>query len=252
MFPTHSEVSEWLRNYRPGQARMQTLALAALVLLIVASVASSAAQSIAAPPRLEPTAKALTGLQKCGESVSRTAPKASKDLLQAQTLLTRGLLIGWNNPSGEFAAVPPPKEYVQALEQEAEWCVRVANILNNDPGKKEVAERVLESIANDLRIKVEDCRQWGMGRLITVVAATLKNGKPDPGWTVMYKWVSVSGLNSAELSFPQESTPTTKALPPGIYSIYATKQVGDKLQKTEAKTVSAFQKDKVQCEIAVP
>jgi hypothetical protein len=44
----------------------------------------------------------------CGESISKTAPQASKDLLQAQRLLTRGLLIGWNNPSGEFAAVPPP------------------------------------------------------------------------------------------------------------------------------------------------
>ena len=225
---------------------------ASVLVIALACALTAFAQSIEAPPRLEPTATALTSLQKCGESISKTAPQASKDLLQAQKLLTRGLLIGWNNPSGEFAAVPPPKEYVEALQQEAKWCEQAAHILNTDPARKEVAARALEGIANDLRIKVEDCRAWGMGRLITVVASTLKNGQPDPGWTVMYKWVSVSGLNTAELAFPKESSPTTKSLPPGVYSIYATKQVGDTVKKTEAKTISAFQRDKVQCEIPVP
>jgi hypothetical protein len=225
---------------------------ARIPLTIAACALTSFAQSIQAPPRLEPTANALTVLQKCGQSVSRSAPQASKDLLQAQTLLTRGLLIGWNNRSGEFAAVPPPTEYVEALQQEAKWCQETAEILNTDPARKQAAERALEGIANDLRIKVEDCRAWGMGRLITIVASTLKNGQPDPGWTVMYKWVSVSGLNTAELSFPKESSPTSKAVPPGIYSVYAIKQVGDTTKKTEAKTISAFQKDKVQCEIPVP
>ncbi len=111
---------------------------------------------------------------------------------------------------------------------------------------------MLISITNDVIMKVEDCREWGMARMVTVVASTLKNGQPDPGWTVNYKWVSVSGLNATELSFPKISTPTSQALPPGIYSIYATKQVGNTLMKTEPKTISAFQKDKVQCEIPVP
>ena len=212
----------------------------------------SPAQRIDAPPRLEPTANALSGLQKCGESIARSAPKISSSLLDAQKLLTRGLLIGWNNSSGEFAAVPPPKEYVAELAQEAEWCLKVAQVLNTEPAKKTAAENALISITNDVVIKVEDCRAWGMARMVTVVASTLKNGQPDPGWTVNYKWVSVSGLNSTELSFPQISTPTSKALPPGIYSIYATKQVGDTLKKTEPKTISAYQKDKVQCEIPVP
>ena len=226
--------------------------LASLTLMMLACALASSAQRIDAPPRLEPTAKALTILQTCGQSVERRAPQASQQLLAATQLLTRGLLIGWNNPSGEFAAVPPPKEYVEALQQEAKWCQEAAQILSTDPAQKQAAERALEGIANDLRIKVEDCREWGMGRLITVIASTLKNGQPDPGWTVMYKWVSVSGLNTAELSFPKESSPTAKSLPPGIYSIYATKQVGDTLKKTEAKNISAFQKDKVQCEIPVP
>ncbi len=213
---------------------------------------ASHAQRIAAPPRLEPTANALSDLQKCGESIARNAPAISSKLLEAQKLLTRGLLIGWNNPSGEFAAVPPPKEYVAELAQEAEWCLKVAKVLNTEPAKRTAAGNVLVGITNDLVIKLDDCREWGMGRLVTVVANTLRNGQPDPGWTVIYKWVSVSGLDSTELSFPQISTPTSKAVPPGIYSIYATKQVGGTLKRTEPKTISAFQKDKVQCEIPVP
>ncbi len=83
----------------------------------------------------------------------------------------------------------------------------MAHILNTDAAKKDAAEKVLASIAEDLRIKAEDCRVWGAGRLITVIASTLKNGQPDPGWTVMYKWVSVSGLNSLDLAFPAGQHP---------------------------------------------
>ena len=127
-----------------------------------------------------------------------------------------------------------------------------AHILNTDAAKKDAAEKVLASIAEDLRIKAEDCRVWGAGRLITVVASTLKNGQPDPGWTVMYKWVSVSGLNALDLSFPQVSTPTSTSVPPGVYSIYAQKQVGDTLKKTTPINVSAYHNQKVKCDIQVP
>jgi hypothetical protein len=223
------------------------------------------AQVLSPPPRLEPTAIALALVKECGQSIAKSAPDISFKLLDAQKQLTLGLLKGGYvqggqgykrggnyNRSGDWLDVPPPKEYVEELSHEARWCVEVANILNTQPAKKEAAQQVLASIANDLHIKVVDCRAWGAGRLITVIANTVKNGQPDAGWTVMYKWVSVSGLNSAELSFPQVSTPTSKALPPGVYSVYASKQVGNTLRKTEPITVSAFQDAKVKCEIPVP
>lgn len=220
--------------------------------LLLGSVAASSAQVLSAPPRLAPTAEALGQLRKCGHEIAKSAPKISSKLLESENLLAHGLLIGWNNPTNDFALVPPPKEYVQDLAQEAEWCLKVADALNTQPENKERAEKVLTNIAYDLYVKVEDCRSWGMGRLITVKANTIKNGKPDPGWTVNYKWMSSSGLNAVDLSFPQESTPTTKKLPPGLYLIYATKQVGDSLKKTQPITVTAFQKDTVQCDISVP
>ena len=239
-----------------------------LLLLALGTALSLSAQDLP-PPWLEPTANALAGIKQCGKTIAKSAPDISSKLLDAQRQLTSGLLKGgytngqttsgrgYNRGGdykreGQWLLNPPPKEYVEDLSHEARWCVEVANILNTQPAEKEAATKVLASIANDLQIKVKDCRAWGAGRLITVIANTVKNGQPDPGWTVMYKWVSVSGLNSSELSFPQISTPTSKAVPPGMYSVYATKQVGGTLEKTQPVTVSAFQDAKVKCEIPVP
>jgi hypothetical protein len=244
-----------------------------LMALVLGSAQASPAQVLSPPPQLEPTAIALAQLRNCGKAIAQKAPKISSKILDAQTQLFFGLVKGgyadglstsgrgYNsgyNKSGGYDRgggwlhVAPPKEYVADLSHEARWCLQVANILNSDAEKREGAEKVLSSIADDLQIKVADCRAWGAGRLITVIANTLRNGQPDPGWTVMYKWVSVSGLNSIDLSFPQISTPTSKALPPGVYAVYAQKQVGDTLKKTAPITVSAFQEQKVKCEIPVP
>jgi hypothetical protein len=236
-----------------------------LALVLFGTAVSLPAQNFPPPPWLQPTAEALAGIQQCGKGIAKSAPDISSKLLDAESQLTMGLLKGGYVSGGqgynrggnykqqsEWLELPPPKEYVADLLEEARWCLQVANVLNTQPDEKEAAKQVLESIANDLHIKVVDCRAWGAGRLITVIANTVKNGQPDPGWTVMYKWVSVSGLNSSELSFPQASTPTSKALPPGMYSLYATKQVGSTLEKTQPITVSAFQDAKVKCEIPVP
>ncbi|MGB8885815.1 MAG: hypothetical protein WCC87_03780 [Candidatus Korobacteraceae bacterium] len=228
----------------------------------------SRAQVLSPPPQLGPTAAALDGIHKCGESIAHSDSKTSSSLIDAGDQLFQGLVKGGYanglgggrgygqnggyQKNGEWLLVPPPKEYVADLQHEARWCLEVANILNTDPARKEAAKKVLASIADDLYIKVKDCRDWGAGRLITVIASTLKNGQPDPGWTVMYKWVSVSGLNSIDLAFPQISTPTSKGLPPGVYAVYATKQVGNNVVKTPPVTVSAFQEQKVKCEIPVP
>jgi len=224
------------------------------------------AQVLSPPPQMAPTASALSDIQKCGKDISHSAPDLSSKILEAQQQLFYGLLkggyvndafsSGYNNGgykrNGDWLLSPPPKEYVADLLHEASWCLKVADILNTDQSKKEAARRVLASIAEDLEIKVKDCKDWGAGRLVTVIANTIKDGQPDPGWTVMYKWVSVSGLNTSDLAFPKISTPTSQGVPPGVYSVYATKQVGSNTVKTQPITVSAFQNQKVKCEIPVP
>jgi hypothetical protein len=242
--------TEWKRD-RHTRSRWRPMAFC-LAFLVAAWSAPAAAQVLSPPPRLEPTATALADLDKCGESIAKSAPEVSSRLRKSSQALFQGLLIGYNKPNNEWAVVPPPKEYVQDLGQEADWCGKVAKILNNEPVRKKEAEKVLTDIAYDLELKAADCRSWGMGRLITVKASTVKNGQPDPGWTVSYKWMSASGLNAMDLSFPQESTPTSKALPPGVYAIYATKQVGGATQKSQPIVVTAFDKAEVKCEISVP
>ncbi len=258
-----------LRKPLTRTGRQKGLVMYCLLALLLGSGQALLAQVLSPPPQLEATAIALEQLQNCGKAIANKAPKISSNILDAHDDLYAGLLKGgyadgsaasgrgYNrnggyDRGGGWLLVPPPKEYVADLSHEARWCLEVVNILNSDPQRKEAAEKVLASIAEDLRIKAADCRTWGAGRLITVIASTLRNGQPDPGWTVMYKWVSVSGLNSIDLSFPQISTPTSKALPPGVYAVYAEKQVGGTLEKTAPITVSAFQEQKVKCEIPVP
>jgi len=262
---------------RPARKRRRAgLGWCWALLLTLALARALPAQVLSPPPAMAPTAAALDALHKCGETIGRSAPNISSDILDAQQQLFFGLVKGgYTNQSSsgrgysgygrnggyqnggyqrnaDWLLTPPPKEYVADLTHEAQWCLEVANILNSDPTRKEAAKQVLASIAKDLEIKVKDCKDWGAGRLVTVIASTVKNGQPDPGWTVMYKWVSVSGLNSMDLAFPQISTPTSKGVPPGVYSLYATKQVGNTTTKTQPVTVSAFQNQKVKCEIPVP
>ncbi len=260
----------WLKQ--PVQ-RCRRLAGCCALLLMIGGAPAAPAQVLSPPPRLAPTVAALNALHQCGENIARSDHRTSSDILDAQQQLFYGLAKGgYTNQSGgggsgynrggyqngayqrkgDWLLTPPPEEYVADLTHEGRWCLEVANILNTDPTKAEAAKQVLASIAKDLEIKVKDCKDWGAGRLVTVVADTVKDGHPDPGWTVMYKWVSVSGLNSMELAFPQISTPTSKGVPPGIYSVYATKQVGNAVMKTAPVTVSAFQSQKVKCEISVP
>jgi len=249
------------------------VALPCSLLLILASQRAVQAQVLSPPPQLAPTAAALDDLHECGNRIAHSASDISSRILDARQQLFYGLVKGgyasqfnsgggygrndgYNNGgyerNGDWLLTPPPKDYVADLQQEAGWCLEVAGVLNSDPARKDAAKQVLDSIAKDLEIKVRDCRDWGAGRLVTVIASTLKNGQPDPGWTVMYKWVSVSGLNAMDLAFPKASTPTAKGVPPGVYSVYATKQVGGAVVKSQPITVSAFQDQKVKCEIPVP
>ena len=250
-------------------SRWASTHLLVLIVLLTGFAAAAPAQVLTPPPQMAPTVAALNGLHQCSKNAASKAGGIAGDIDNAQQQLLYGLAKGGYAGSsgsvggggyrnggykrnGEWLLTPPPKEYVADLAHEAQWCLEVANILNTDPTKTEAAKQVLASIAKDLEVKVKDCKDWGAGRLVTVIASTVKNGQPDPGWTVMYKWVSVSGLNSMELAFPKISTPTTQGVPPGIYSVYATKQLGSTTVKTPPVSVSAFQEQKVKCEIPVP
>lgn len=84
-----------------------------------------------------------------------------------------------------------------------------------------------------------------------ITAETKKDGQPDSGWMVTYKWIPASALNTVELPFG-DGSPVSKMLPPGMYSLYAKKTVDGALKKTDAVPCSAFQEEETKCPIQVP
>src|SRR5271157_4084052 len=59
----------------------------ACCVFVLGAALSLPAQVLSPPPRLEPTAIALAEIQKCGESISKSAPDISFKLLDAQRQL---------------------------------------------------------------------------------------------------------------------------------------------------------------------
>ena len=111
---------------------------------------------------------------------------------------------------------------------------------------------MLASIANDLHIKVADCRKWGAG--------TTDYGHREyrQEWSAGRRMdgdVQVGVRQRTQFGgtvFPADQHADLEGGAARMYSVYATKQVGDTLKKTEPITVSAFQDAKVKCEIPVP
>jgi hypothetical protein len=131
--------------------------------------------------------------------------------------LRNGLLWNWKPTSTEMP--PPPVAYLASLDQDIRICTIAAEL--NDAAAR-IA--LYEVIAKDIAIKTQDCRKFGMGRMVPVRVRTVLNGTPSNGWQVFYKWVGSSLLKTQELSFANLTSPATGELPPGMYEIRAEKQ----------------------------
>jgi hypothetical protein len=102
-------------------------------------------------------------------------------------------------------------------------------------------------------VKFRDCYLHGMGRLVQVSVVTSKAAVPDPGWTVYFKWVTVSDIQTSESAFPTTSTPAVDTLPPGIYKLRAQKKdsTSGAMLSSETKTV-ALDGVNSRCELSIP
>lgn len=136
--------------------------------------------------------------------------------------LRNGLLHNWKPVSTELP--PPPVAYLASLDQDIRIC-SVATGLNDSAART----AIYEVIAKDIAIKTQDCRKFGMGRMVPVRVRTVLNGAPSNGWQVFYKWIGSSLLKAQELPFPTLTSPATGELPPGMYEIRAEKQGGPTL-----------------------
>jgi hypothetical protein len=197
--------------------------------------------SLDVPFALASTKAALTEIDDCRAALP--AGDAKQRFTQVEESLIEGLLIGWdpNNPSigarthtslqlataersgsngWNWPNMAPPDIYLKSLANDANACKAASLHLNDSP----VAQATLVSVINDLTLKSQDCVVHGMGRTIGFKVKTMRGEAPDRGWTVYFKWLTVSGLETQEIAFPKISTPAFDNLPPGLYRIRAEKR----------------------------
>ncbi|HEV2132817.1 MAG TPA: hypothetical protein VGR47_01015 [Terracidiphilus sp.] len=209
---------------------------------------SRALAALAVKDGLQPAKAAFLSIDRC--RIQLPAGDLKEKFTEAESRLAEGLLIGWGEQSSWQAAgrrggysdgVPlpfaviasryvnspsswvskPPPLYLQSLQNDAAVCNGVVpGSLNAEP-----ASSAIQGVIADLIVKAKDCLSEGMGRLVGIQISTKRGKIPDPGWTVYYKWVSVSDIPTAETAFQTSSTPAKDKLPPGIYQFRAEKSV---------------------------
>jgi len=220
--------------------------------------------------KLKPAKNALLRIDSCRANMTDVALR--RRFTQVEESLVVGLLIGWSpgwlkqspephyvglqdtlvEARGRKRAEPltlPPARYLASLDYDATLCQ--AAISNQHESKD--AARALVNVIDDLNLKFRDCYLHGMGRLILMSVATEKNNKQDAGWTVYFKWITVSDIQTTETAFRTTSTPATDDLPPGIYQLRAQKNDPSSglVLKSETKTVP-LDGARNSCELQVP
>jgi hypothetical protein len=185
-------------------------------LLLCAVVFSPFASAQLVDSKLESTRMKLDMLQTClgpGDNNLR--------------ILTKGLLVGWSSDGGPRLAwqgppPPPPNDYLDSLDMDLKACMLASKI--KDKGRK---QSILDAVSMDIAIKAEDCRKFGMGRMVSVRVFTLRGAKPEDGWEVFYKWYCASDFQPAEMRAARLTNPAVLQLPPGSYSIRAQRKISD-------------------------
>jgi len=158
--------------------------------------------------------------------------------------LTRGLLAGWGQwksaiPERTGPPSPPPAEYLDSLDRDISACAFAGKI--PDDARRQL---ILRAVSEDIAIKAEDCRRFGMGRSVTLRVTTvktisLKGPTTENGWEVFYRWICSSDFQPQEIRVPQLSSPAVIQLPPGNYTIRAQKMTSKK-QIANAGPVEVF------------
>jgi len=219
---------------------------------------------------LQPTKDVFLEIDSCRVMIPDGALK--QRYAEVEESLVDGLLIGWapgwlkRSPQPHYETfqsalaetdggkkramplTPPPSMYLRSLQNDANVCL--AAVRKN---RSQASIRALKGVANDLDLKFHDCYLHGMSRLIPISVVTDKNTTPDAGWTIYFKWVTVSDIETTETAFPALSSPATDNLPPGIYQFRAQKNnpTSGAILKSEVKTVSLNGINN-SCELQVP
>lgn len=132
------------------------------------------------------------------------------------------------------------------------WQVRSGALERLTPGDAR-ARTVVAGLRRDLELAVDDCRNspQGMGTVRTVNVHTMRDGAPEAGWQVFFKFRIMEQFPDVPgQPFPNLSSPATWKLPPGNYLVYAQK----KKQTTQPMPITVDRRttDSTQWQIPLP
>jgi hypothetical protein len=171
---------------------------------------------------------------------------------------TNNLKWGWDPPMSPVRRVlvragipdsqlldPPPQEYLTSLDQDLQQC----ELANGLPDDKKL--QILAAVERDLEIKEIDCESFGMGRLVPVNVNTLRNGVPESGWEVLFKWMPAGPIPTTELASPDLSSPSVLHLVPGgTFQIRARRTGSDgKAVTSIVRTITITSDPALKCDI---
>jgi hypothetical protein len=123
-----------------------------------------------------------------------------------------------------------PEEYAQSIKGLSEALTRVVQDKGLSPQGKTT---ICAAVEKDLEIKVAFAKRKLSAPFgnIVLAAKTTDRGKEISECEVWYVPVAWEGTKGRHLRFPELSSPTSKALPPGYYSMWTRKGVRDGEQK---------------------
>jgi len=141
--------------------------------------------------------------QDAASLISRLNNCNPQELQTAATRLQKGIIDGVWAKTLARRPLPVPPEYLRNLADMAASC--------------ESGAASVSAILQDLEFKINDCRKFGMARLVPIRVETFRASDLVRDWEVFYRWDSGSSSpNIAELRAPGLSTASLK-LPPGLY-----------------------------------
>lgn len=164
-----------------------------------------------------------------------------------------GLLYGYSSGrASPYGGPPPPApppstDYMESLQRDVDACQYAWHLKDST-----ARGQVLDLVRKDIRLKSVDCQMFGMSRKVPVRIMTIQSGAPVNGWTVYYKWSTISTLPVAEMSAAGLTSQATANLVPGVYTFRAELKVSDsETRKTISLTLPIGGQDKIEVQLPV-
>ena len=219
-------------------------------LCLIASLCSCFAAAVSAQSaRPLDTLETIQKFSGCLSALARTA--AEPQMQQNINQLATGLTSSWGRVPPEQALARMPPAYRDHLLAATDACERARRQALT--AEKPIDRDALVAFARDVEVKLSDCRNFKMGRMVPVQITVMKDGVPESGWSIFYKWLPGSAAtNVLELSFPAPTPGAVRDLPAGMYMVRGERSSNGSTIRTAALPLPVGGKTKVVFSISAP